>query len=162
MNNDTDFWTFAETELRGALDALPPHATTPDPFHAGCCVLRVYMRVLGEKAKALPMPSAAPAHEEWCVICKREPRDHTDAEFRACMATCGKYDGGKLPSLEDVAAARSSGEADPVALDSWIKEMVDTWTEGDNQAEHFRRDVETLLRIARAAQFTRVEPKEKP
>ena len=59
-------------------------------------------------------------------------------------------------------AAPSSCEADPVALDSWIKEMVDTWTEGDNQAEHFRRDVETLLRIARAAQFTRVEPKEKP
>jgi len=28
-------------------------------------------------------------HEEWCVICKREPRDHTEGEYRACMTACG-------------------------------------------------------------------------
>jgi len=43
----------------------------------------------GVHDKAPVASEKAPKHEEWCVICKREPRDHTDAEYRACMAACG-------------------------------------------------------------------------
>ena len=30
-----------------------------------------------------------PRTEEWCVICKREPRDHSQEEYAQCMRACG-------------------------------------------------------------------------
>lgn len=43
-------------------------------------------RARGERAC---LDKATPRTEEWCVICKREPKDHTSEEYARCMRACG-------------------------------------------------------------------------
>jgi hypothetical protein len=89
---------------------LPTRCIEVGRFGSGEMTGRPWIAIVATDAWGISPKAVETPHEEWCVICKREPLAHTDEEYRACMAACGKYEGGEYPSLETVAEQRKQGQ----------------------------------------------------
>ncbi len=129
-----DFLTFAESELRNALDSLPPTAAKPDPFHASACVLRVYALVVSAilRRDRGGAPTCLRCHGTGtlpeCPRCADSTDDHDCGVGGRCPACPGKAADSSgqdaLKRAAHMALAAYHIDADPGAPPpEWVTEL---------------------------------------